>query len=69
MIIRKASSKDAHDLKVLYFDYLTSYPPKEEQDMKRWENILDKLKKDDKMHLLVLEEDGKVVSIEVMVLQ
>ena len=37
--------------------------------MKRWENILDKLKKDDKMHLLVLEEDGKVVSIEVMVLQ
>lgn len=62
MIIRKASGRDAHDLKVLYFDYLTNYPPKEEQDMQRWENILDRFEKDDKMHLLVLEEDGKVVS-------
>ena len=62
MLIRKATGKDAHDLKVLYFDYLTNYPPKEEQDMKRWADILDRFEKDEKMHLLVLEEDGKVVS-------
>lgn len=62
MIIRKATGKDAQDLKVLYFDYLTNYPPKEEQDMKKWEEILDRFEKDDKMHLLVLEEDGKIVS-------
>lgn len=62
MIIRKATGKDAYELKVLYFDHLTNYPPKEEQDMKKWENILDRFEKDDKMHLLVLEEDGKVVS-------
>lgn len=62
MIIRKAKGKDAYDLKVLYFHHLTNYPPKEEQDMKRWESTLDRFEKDDKMHLLVLEEDGKVVS-------
>lgn len=62
MIIRKANGKDAHDLKVLYFEYLTSYPPQEEQDMKKWESILDRFEKDDRMYLLVLEEDGKVVS-------
>ena len=32
MIIRKAKGTDAEDLKILYFDYLTAYPPKEEQD-------------------------------------
>ena len=62
MIIRKAKGKDAHDLKILYFEHLTSYPPQEEQDMGKWENILDRFEKDDKMYLLVLEEDGKVVS-------
>lgn len=62
MIIRKAKSTDANDLKVLYFDYLTHFPPKEEQDMIMWENLLDKFEKDESMHLLVVEEDGKVVS-------
>lgn len=62
MIIRKAKSTDANDLKVLYFDYLTHFPPKEEQDMTLWENLLDKFEKDDNMHLLVAEKDGKVVS-------
>ena len=33
MIIRKAKGTDAEDLKILYFDYLTAYPPKEEQDI------------------------------------
>ena len=62
MIIRKAKSTDANDLKVLYFDYLTNYPPKEEQDMNLWEHILSKFEMDDNMYLLVLEDDGKVVS-------
>lgn len=62
MIIRKAQGKDARDLKVLYFEHLTHYPPKEEQDMRQWEDILDRFEKDDKMYLLVAEEDGRVVS-------
>lgn len=62
MRIRKAKATDAEDLKVLYFDYLTAYPPKEEQDMKVWANLLDKFEKDENMYLLVLEEDEKVVS-------
>jgi len=62
MIIRKARNTDAHDLKVLYYDYLTQFPPKEEQDMNLWANFLKKFEKDDNIHLLVVEEDGKVVS-------
>lgn len=62
MIIRKAKSADADDLKDLYFRYLTHFPPKEEQDMKLWKDLLDQFEKDDHMYLLVGEEDGKVVS-------
>ncbi|MDE5588511.1 MAG: GNAT family N-acetyltransferase [Acetatifactor sp.] len=62
MTIRKAKSTDANDLKVLYFDYLTHFPPKEEQDMNLWRKLLDKFEKDENMHLLVIEEDGKCVS-------
>ena len=62
MIIRKATGTDANDLKELYFDHLTPFPPKEEQDMNLWRNLLDKFEKDENMHLLVIEEDGKVVS-------
>lgn len=62
MIIRKAKKSDANDLKILYFDYLTRFPPKEEQDMNLWQNLLDKFEKDENMHLLVVEENGKVVS-------
>ncbi len=62
MVIRKATGNDAGALKVLYFEYLTSYPPKEEQDMKQWSELLDKFAKDENMYLLVAEEDGVVVS-------
>ena len=62
MIIRKAKATDAHDLKVLYFEYLTQFPPREEQDMDLWGNLLDRFEQDEHMHLLVAEEDGKVVS-------
>ncbi|MCH5341701.1 MAG: GNAT family N-acetyltransferase [Acetatifactor sp.] len=62
MLIRKAKAADAHDLKVLYFDFLTHYPPKEEQDMDLWAEILTRFEQDDNMHLLVVEEGGVVVS-------
>ncbi|MDE7300305.1 MAG: hypothetical protein K2N94_16020, partial [Lachnospiraceae bacterium] len=62
MIIRKAKSTDADDLKVLYFDYLTHFPPKEEQDMELWRSLLDQFERDENMHLLVIEEDGRAVS-------
>ena len=62
MIIRKAKDIDAYDLKVLYFEYLTHFPPKEEQDMTLWESVIDRFEKDENMHLLVAEEEGKVVS-------
>ncbi len=62
MMIRKAKATDAEDLKVLYFEYLTQYPPKEEQNMTQWAELLSRLEKDDHMYLLVAEEDGKAVS-------
>lgn len=62
MIIRKAKSTDANAIKELYFDHLTHFPPKEKQDMALWQNLLDKFEKDEHMHLLVVEEEGKVVS-------
>ena len=62
MIIRKAKGKDANELKILYFEYLTHFPPKEEQDMDVWQNMLEKFAQDENMYLLVAEEDGKVVS-------
>lgn len=61
-MIRKAKATDAEDLKVLYFEYLTQYPPKEEQNMTQWAELLSRLEKDDHMFLLVAEEDGKAVS-------
>lgn len=62
MNIRKATSADANDLKELYFEYLTHFPPKEEQDMKKWQQMLEKFRQDENIHLLVVEVDGKVVS-------
>lgn len=62
MIIRKAKGTDANELKTLYFEYLTHFPPKEEQDMTLWQNMLEKFEQDENMYLLVAEEDGKVVS-------
>ena len=62
MIIRKAKSTDASRLKELYFEYLTHFPPKEEQDMKKWAEMLNKFEQDENMYLLVAEVDGKVVS-------
>lgn len=62
MIIREAKGTDAEQLKALYFEYLTHFPPKEEQNMQQWSALLDKFADDENMYLLVAEEDGKVVS-------
>lgn len=62
MIIRKAKASDAENLKELYFHFLTKYPPVEEQDMGLWEEMLERFEKDDNMYILVVEEDGRVVS-------
>lgn len=62
MIIRKAKGRDADELKILYFEYLTHFPPKEEQDMDVWQNMLEKFAQDENMYLLVAEEEGQVVS-------
>lgn len=62
MIIRKAGASDAQVLKTLYFEHLTNYPPKEEQNMQMWERMLEKFEADNNMHILVAEVDGIVVS-------
>ena len=62
MIIREAVPKDAQALKVLYFDFLTKYPPTEEQDMETWKEILAEYNRDPYNYILVIEEDGQVVS-------
>lgn len=60
--IRKAEPKDVYDLKELYFVYLTQYPPTEEQDMLKWEQLVTEFADSDNIHLLVCEVNGKVVS-------
>ena len=62
MIIRQACPQDAEDLKTLYFEHLTAYPPKEEQDMDLWRDVIKRFENDELRYLLVLEEDGKIVS-------
>jgi len=62
MIIRQAKPEDAQDLKTLYFEFLTQFPPKEEQDMNRWTKVISNFEKADDRFLLVVEEDGRAVS-------
>lgn len=62
MKIRKATPQDAEDLKILYFEHLTAFPPKEKQNMDKWRDLIGKLEKDERHFLLVAEEDGYVVS-------
>ena len=62
MIIRQAKPEDAQDLKTLYFEFLTQFPPKEEQDMDRWADVISRFEKSEDKFLLVVEEDDKAVS-------
>ena len=53
--IRKATPADAEVLHDLYFDHLTVYPSKEEQDMTAWREKLAKFESNPLYHLLVGE--------------
>lgn len=62
MLIRQALPEDAEDLKELYFEYLTNYPPQEPQNMNDWRDIITKLNENENSYLLVAVEDNRVVS-------
>ena len=62
MLIRQAEEKDVMDIKDLYFNFLTKYPPKEEQDIEVWEKLINEMNKSENLYLLVVEEDNRVVS-------
>ena len=62
MLIRQAQAKDAEDLRVLFHQFLTKYPPQEEQDMILWRKVIEECLADESLFLLVAEVDGKVVS-------
>ncbi len=62
MLIRQAEEKDVMDIKNLYFNFLTKYPPKEEQDIEAWKQVINEINKSEKLFLLVVEEDNRVVS-------
>ena len=62
MLIRQAEEKDVMDIKNLYFNFLTKYPPKEEQDIEAWKQLINEINKSERLFLLVVEEDNRVVS-------
>lgn len=62
MLIRQAEEKDVMDIKDLYFNFLTKYPPKEEQDIEAWRQLINEINKSERLFLLVVEEDNRVVS-------
>ena len=62
MLIRQAEEKDVLDIKDLYFNFLTKYPPKEEQNIEVWKKLINEMNKSENLYLLVVEEDNRVVS-------
>ena len=62
MLIRQAEEKDVLDIKDLYFNFLTKNPPKEEQDIEAWKQLINEINKNERLYLLVIEEDNRVVS-------
>jgi len=60
--IREAILTDVNDLHELYMEHLTTYPPKEPQDIVKWAELLKSLILNPDYHLLAGELDGKVVS-------
>ena len=67
-LIREAAPQDAEALKELYFEHLTAFPPTEEQDLSLWREKLAAFAQNPDYHLLVLEEDGRVVSSVTLVI-
>ncbi|MHB8131693.1 MAG: GNAT family N-acetyltransferase [Mobilitalea sp.] len=68
MVIRKATRDDSDALKDLYFEHLTPCPPKEEQDMNLWKEMLSRIEKNDNYQLLLVEDNGSVVSSVTLVI-
>ena len=60
--IREANLNDENDLKELYMEHLTQYPPEKPQEIAEWTELLSILIEDTNYHLLVGEIDGKVIS-------
>ena len=61
MIIRQAAPNDAEQLKSLYFEHLTSFPPTEEQNMQSWRELIQYFHDDDFIKLqhseMMLDEE------------
>ncbi len=66
--IRRAGREDASQLKELYFHHLTSNPPKEEQNMEKWAETLERFERSGSYYLLVGEEEGRLVSSVTLVI-
>ncbi len=62
MEIREVLVSDVDDLQELYLKHLTPFPPQEHQEKEDWIKLIEKLKLNEDYHLLVYEEDGKVIS-------
>ncbi len=68
LAIRKAKPADAEDLSALYLQYLTTHPPEQVQDMTLWKQKIKHFETDEHYHLLVGEEDGRIVSSVTLVI-
>ena len=66
--IREAAASDVAALHDLYMNHLTQYPPKEEQNIVKWSELLDMLIENTDYHLLVGEADGNVISSVTLVI-
>ena len=64
MIIREATGKDVFDLKELYFVYLTKWPPKEEQNMEQWAQMLEDFRKKDSFYNSYITINNSVYTID-----
>ena len=60
--MRKATPTDAEVLLDLYFNHLTANPPEEPQDMDEWRKRLARFEESPLYHILVGEEEGRIVS-------
>lgn len=60
--IREANAGDAEALQELYHSHLTTNSPAGERDLTEWEHTLVEFEADSRYHILVREEDGRIVS-------
>ena len=60
--IREADISDVEDLQELYLKHLTQYPPREEQTIEKWSELLQTLIENPDYYIIVCELEGKVIS-------